>query len=79
MRTPVSVLFDKKKYSLLEAFKWLDDHNLVPIKPVHETDNYLRFRIQNPVLFHNLKTFTLRNHGIKIIYGDPSFNNYLNY
>jgi hypothetical protein len=64
----VSVLFDKREFTIKEAQKMLDDMNLKPIKPVHATEKFFRFRIQEPRLFKSFKTHVVNNN-IKFIYG----------
>jgi len=63
-----SVLFDKTKYTPTQALKWLKDHNLKNIKPVHETINYYRYRIIDPDVFRSFITKKLKN-GIELIIG----------
>lgn len=43
-----AVLFDTDNYTSSKARKWLKDHNFEPIKRVHKTENYLRYRIVEP-------------------------------
>lgn len=43
-----AILFNKKFYTLNTAKKWLNEHSYIPIKPAHETDNYFRFRMNQP-------------------------------
>ena len=40
--------FPRLKFSKSMATKWLKNHNIVPMKAVHVTDNYLRYRITEP-------------------------------
>lgn len=44
-----SVIFDKNIWTLTEARHWLMKHKLRPIKSVHITANYYRFRMNEPV------------------------------
>lgn len=44
-----AILFDKKLFSLPNAKEWLRRHDYVPLKDVHETKGYWRFRISPPV------------------------------
>jgi len=41
-----SVLFDNTAYNATTAREWLKRHNIVPIKRVDKTKNYLRYRIR---------------------------------
>jgi len=43
-----AILFDNKYYTTQEARKWLYDNDFKPIKKVHKTDKYLRYRITEP-------------------------------
>jgi len=43
-----AVIFKNKYYSTAEARKWLKDNNHKPIKRVHKTTNYLRYRLTEP-------------------------------
>ena len=49
-----AVLFGISDWSTNDASKWLKNHNITPIKNVHKTDYYLRYRIKTPKydLFH---------------------------
>lgn len=61
-----SVIFDKYFYTEDEAEEWLEERNLMPIKPVHETKNYYRFRINPPDKRKRYRTITESN-GIKLV------------
>jgi hypothetical protein len=43
-----AVLFDKYKYTAYQARTWLLDNDIKPIKRVHKTQNWLRYRIREP-------------------------------
>ena len=43
-----AILFEIDKWSTLSAKRWLRSHGFKPIKKVHTTDNYHRFRIKEP-------------------------------
>lgn len=43
-----AVLFPREDFTPQQARYWLQKHNLVPIKMVHPTPNYLRYRIETP-------------------------------
>jgi hypothetical protein len=47
-----AVLFDKNNFTTTSARRWLKDHSLVPIKMVHKTKHYLRYRIRDPAQFN---------------------------
>lgn len=63
-----SVLFPIKKYSIEDARKWLNKEKLKPIKRVHKTDNFYRYRIENPKDFQKFTIKTLNNE-IELIIG----------
>lgn len=60
-----AVLFDKQHWSTDAARKWLKNKGYVPIKRIHVTDNYLRYRLQQPIKT-NYITKDIGNH-IKLI------------
>lgn len=53
-----AILFDNKKWTEIKAKKYLKDRDIIPIKPVHKTTNFLRYRLQDPSLF---KSFYIKN------------------
>jgi hypothetical protein len=62
-----SVIFDKERYDMKDAFNFLKHHNLKNIKPPHITDKYIRMRIAMPH-FSQYVTKDLNN-GVKLIIG----------
>jgi len=63
----VSVLFDKSKWTVEKAEAWLHKHNMHPIKKVHETDRYLRYRLHEPDSGHQYRTKSVTNKGVKFV------------
>jgi hypothetical protein len=63
-----SVLFDNKRWLTSEARRWLKDHNIKPIKPVHKTPNFHRYRIVDPNEFKSFSTKKMDN-GIELVIG----------
>ena len=63
-----AIIFPKNLFTELEANKFLDKKGVKKIKPFHITENYIRARIKNPILFKSFRTITLPNE-VKIIYG----------
>ena len=63
-----SVLFDKNLWNDSGALLWLSEHNLIPLKKVHYTKNFLRYRIRNPNEFTAFYIKKLEN-GIEIVLG----------
>jgi len=61
-----SIIFDKKYWTIKKAHYWLFNHQLNPIKDVHETDYYYRFRINEPQKNKSYKTIKIDT-GIDII------------
>jgi hypothetical protein len=43
-----SIIFKKKSYTTSRARYWLKKHNFKPIKRVHVTENFYRYRIEPP-------------------------------
>ena len=54
-----TILFSKDKYDATKARKWLKDNNYKPIKRVHKTENFLRYRIRNPTKGYIYRTISL--------------------
>ena len=65
-------LFDISDCSTNDARKWLKNHNITPIKNVHKTDHYLRYRIKTP-------KYDLFHYRIKTIQTKPLINLILEY
>ena len=61
-----AILFDKKRYNTTKARRWLRSKNYVPIKRVHKTLNYLRYRLREPSKSYDYRTIVLGK-GIKAI------------
>lgn len=66
-----TIAFDKNKWTTDEARAWLRSHKYKPIKNVHKTTNYLRYRIRDPELFSSFVTKSIPESGINIILGIP--------
>jgi hypothetical protein len=43
-----AVNFDRNYYTLSDAKLWLRDHDIIPIKNVHTTKRFYKFRINEP-------------------------------
>lgn len=63
-----TVLFDNSKFSEEEAEEFLEEHKIKPIKSVHYTTNYLRYRIKDPKEFKKFYTKSIED-GIKFVIG----------
>ena len=57
-----AVLFNKKYWDIKNCKKWLETHNLSPIKKVHTTENYHRFRLAQPSSFKHFIIKKYSNH-----------------
>jgi len=53
-----AIIFQRDKYTSQDARKWLKKHDFTPIKRVHTTINFHRYRIREPEDFQE-KTFRL--------------------
>jgi hypothetical protein len=56
-----SVIFHRSHWSPHKAREWLKYHNLEPIKKVHTTENYYRYRIDLPTMFSKFRIKHLPN------------------
>lgn len=61
-----AVLFDNGIYTADKAREWLKEHNYVPIKRVHKTENYLRYRLITPKKDASYYTVNTKK-GIKLV------------
>lgn len=52
----LSILFRRDKFKLKDTVKWLDDNEFIPIKSVHRTPEYYRYRMDDPKKFKTFKT-----------------------
>jgi hypothetical protein len=52
-------MFRKEDWNMKEIHKFLEKHNLYPIKPVDTTKTYYRFRLRNVPKNYNYRTITL--------------------
>ena len=66
-----AVLFSKDLYDPPLARRWLRRHKYNPIKRVHETTRFLRYRIREPD-YNNFDYRTKQiSDGVKLIVGVP--------
>lgn len=61
-----AIIFDADTYSAGEARRWLARHQYKPLKRVHRTAHYLRYRLKEPQEDAKYKTLDF-GHGIKSI------------
>ena len=68
MTVTQSIIFSKDLYDTARARRWLKRHHYEPIKRVHETTRFLRYRIKEPDerYEYRIKQFT---EGIKAVIG----------
>lgn len=64
-----SIIFNKHEWKLKDAKKWLKIHGKIPIKKVHETKNYYRFRLKLPHQFKKFRMEPLYNHTVYLVLG----------
>jgi hypothetical protein len=61
-----AILFDKTIWSPNSSATWLMRHSFHPIKRMHETSHYYRYRLMEPSKRRRYVTKTI-GHGIKFI------------
>ena len=72
-----SILFDNRVYSPKQAQAWLWHHNIDPIKHVHKTNQWLRYRIEEPSPRYDYRNIRITDDGaIRAIISVP--NEYTN-
>ncbi len=68
MSTVQAVIFNNKKWTSEKARSWLKSHEYIPLKRVHKTTNFLRYRIKDPSKFKRFTTKKMSN-GIELVIG----------
>lgn len=63
-----AVIFARDIWTTDSARRWLKSAHLVPIKRVHITTNYLRYRITDPRVFRKFR-LSKKKDGIRFVYG----------
>lgn len=63
-----AVTFNKKHWTTKLANEYIRKHKWKPIKRVHRTKSYLRYRLIDPKIFRSFITLKLKNH-INLIIG----------
>lgn len=69
---PQAILFRKDTFTKSKAEKWLKDHNYTPIKKVHITNDYLRYRLREPNSAVPMRIISLTKGIRMIVMIDPS-------
>lgn len=64
-----AVIFDKFIWTTALARKFLKKHKFKPIKKVHITDRYYRYRLHNPKKFSRMRTKSVPKWHLKFIIG----------
>jgi len=68
MIEPQAIIFKKTHYSKRSSANWLKYHGFKPIKKVHESVNYYRYRLKEPdeeMYYYRLIPI---NNGIKMVF-----------
>ena len=63
-----AIIFNKHTWNIPSAKKWLKKHNITPIKSPHLTNNFIRFRLEDPTKFKSYATIKTKD-DIDIIIG----------
>jgi len=58
-----AVIFDNKKFTSTLARVWLRNHKHKPIKRVHKTKNFLRYRLREPGTNLTTKRYFMKDLG----------------
>jgi len=67
MIEPQAIILKKTHYSKRSSANWLKYHGFKPIKKVHETVNYYRYRLKEPdEEIYNYRLIPI-NDGIKMV------------
>lgn len=62
-----TIAFNNSAYTTAQARSWLRRHHYEPIKQVHKTKNWFRYRIRDPNMF---RSFVTKKEGnINFIFG----------
>jgi hypothetical protein len=61
-----AIIFNKQAWTPEQAEEYLHYREIYPIKPVHETKNYLRYRLARPCRICKYRTKEIHP-GIKVI------------
>ena len=64
-----SVLFDRKKWTMADARKWLKMNRMKPIKSVDKTTNFYRYRLYSPKKFKRFAMKPIKKHGLLFVIG----------
>ena len=54
-----AILFSINEWTADDARKWLKSHNIIPLKRVHKSTQFLRYRIKTPTYkkyYYRIKT-----------------------
>jgi hypothetical protein len=63
-----SILFDRNIWSIPNAYSWLVEHSIKPLKKPHLTEKYIRYRIRLPTKYKRFITRKTYN-GISLVLG----------
>ena len=62
-----AIIFKNDRFTSKQARDYLKKHKLKPIKRVHKTDNFLRYRLRDPADFKRFRT--IKRDGFDLIIG----------
>lgn len=51
-----AVLFDADYWNIFSSHLWLQKHGIYPKKSAHVTDNFIRYRINEPDKYSRMRT-----------------------
>lgn len=63
-----SIMFERSKWTPRRARQWLLRHGYVPVKVMHPTKRYFRYRLNDPDLYVSFRTIRLGD-GVLGVYG----------
>lgn len=64
-----SVLFNKNAFTEKQAEIWMKKYHLHPIKEVHITKHFLRYRQKDPTIFKNFITQHTKDPNVELVIG----------
>lgn len=63
-----AIIFKKENWTKKSSSRKVKDLGFTPIKPVHETINYYRYRIEDPSKFDHFRIKS-NSHGYSLVIG----------
>ena len=62
-----AILFPIDKYTTADARTWLDNHGFKPIKHVHKTKHFYRYRLKQPRVGARYYIIKMRNGILRVM------------